>query len=371
MAAKRAEATARRPLERDLVMDLARRTAEPAVTILMPVEQPAIAHEEVELRLRAMTQRAIDITRSWWSASTAEQVAAQLERRELRPDLGHERGDGVAILVTPEDGLLLHLPFRVAEQVAVDRTFATRQLFEGVAGNPRYRVLVLDGHRARLYEGQGHLLDEVEAHGFPVQVEPPHEQDTPHRDFPRHEEAETEEHRYVYRAVDAALEAANRSTPLPIVVAATERELALFEGATSHAGPLIGRLRGNYAHAGPVELSAAVRPQLDADRATRQGQIVERLRDALGRHGAASGLHAVKAAAEQGRGHLLVVEEGFTFPRRWVDGLAAGKGSDPQLDFDDVVDDVIESVLLAGGDVEFVEDGALSDCAHIGVLLRY
>jgi hypothetical protein len=175
----------------------------------------------------------------------------------------------------------------------------------------------------------------------------------------------------VYRAVDAALEAANRSTPLPIVVAATERELALFEGATSHAGPLIGRLRGNYAHAGPVELSAAVRPQLDAHRATRQGQIVERLRDALGRHGAASGLHAVKAAAEQGRGHLLVVEEGFTFPRRWVDGLAAGKASDPQLDFDDVVDDVIESVLLAGGDVEFVEDGALSDCAHIGVLLRY
>jgi hypothetical protein len=253
----------------------------------------------------------------------------------------------------------------------VDRTFATRQLFEGVAGNPRYRVLVLDGHRARLYEGQGHLLDEVEAHGFPVQVDPPHEQDTPHRDFPRHEEAETEEHRFVYRAVDAALEAANRSTPLPIVVAATERELALFEGATSHAGPLIGRLRGNYAHAGPVELSAAVRPQLDADRATRQGQIVERLRDALGRHGAASGLHAVKAAAEQGRGHLLVVEEGFTFPQRWVDGLAAGKGSDPQLDFEDVVDDVIESVVLAGGDVEFVEDGALSDCGHIGVLLRY
>jgi hypothetical protein len=35
------------------------------------------------------------------------------------------------------------------------------------------------------------------------------------------------------------------------------------------------------------------------------------------------------------------------------------------------VDDVVETVLLAGGDVEFVDDGALSACGRIAMLLRY
>jgi hypothetical protein len=121
----------------------------------------------------------------------------------------------------------------------------------------------------------------------------------------------------------------------------------------------------------PGRLAAAVQPLLDAHPAAEGARIIERLREAHGRERAVFGLHAVKEAAEEGRGHLLVVEEGFTFPCHWVDGLAPSAGPDEQLDVDDVVDDVIETVLLADGSVEFVEDGALSDVGSIGMLLRY
>ena len=66
----------------------------------------------------------------------------------------------------------------------------------------------------------------------------------------------------------------------------------------------------------------------------------------------------------------LVVEEGFTVPRHWVDGLTPGDEPDAQLAVDDVVDDVIETVLLHGGEVAFVAPGTLDPEGHIGLILR-
>ena len=225
-------------VDQSQILELARRRGEPAVTILMPVAQPAAAHPEMHLRLRALVDRALDVTETWWGADAAEGVATQLHHPDLQPDPRAEAAQGLAILVTPDDGQLLHLPFAVVEQVVVDRTFATRQLLDGIARNPRYRVLVLDGHHARMFQGEGQRLVEVRAHGFPVHVEPPHEQDTPQKDFPIHEEAEREEHRIVYRAVDDALDAACRVDPLPVVVTGAERELVLFEEITAHGEPV-------------------------------------------------------------------------------------------------------------------------------------
>jgi hypothetical protein len=367
MPAKRADAV----LGRSQVLELASRTAEPAVTILVPLPQPLTAHPGTELRVRALVERALEITESWWGADAARRIAAQLERSQMELDLRNQRAHGLAFLVTPDDGQLLRLPFPVEEQVVVDRTFATRQLLEGIARNPRYRVLILDGHHAHLHEGQGRHLVEVTAYGFPVHVEPPHEQDTPQRDFPIRDQALEEEHRAVYRVVDRALDAASRAEQLPLVIAGAERELAFFDEVTAHGELVSGRLAGNYARTDPDRLADAVRPVLDAHFASEQAGVVECLREAHGREHAVFGLHAVKEAADEGRGHLLVVEEGFTFPGHWVDGLAPGAGPDEQLDFDDLVDDVIETVLLGGGGVEFVDDGALSDVGSIGLLLRY
>lgn len=371
MAAKRSDAVDSGVLDQSQVLELARRRAEPAVTILLSVAQPVAAHPELELRLRDLVDRALDATESWWGSEAAERLAAQLERPELRLDPLAETARGLAVLATPDDSELLRLPFAVEDQLAVNRTFATRQLFEGISRNPRYRVVVLDGPDARLYDGQGHHLTELDAYGFPLHVEPPHEQDTPRRDFPIHEEARREEHRIVYRAVDDALDRADRAEPLPVVVTGAERELALFEEVTGHRDLLVGRLPGNYARTSPDELATAIEPVLDAHRAEEQGLVAERVLEAHGSERAVTGLPAVKAAAEEGRGHLLVVEEGFTFSGHWVDGLTPGEAADEQLDVDEVVDDIIEKVLVAGGGVEFVADGSLADCGRIGLLLRY
>lgn len=58
-------------------------------------------------------------------------------------------------------------------------------------------------------------------------------------------------------------------------------------------------------------------------------------------------------------------------PRTWADGLVANEEADPQLDTEDMVDDVIEQVLRSGGEVTFVDRGGLDECGQIGLLLRW
>lgn len=356
-------------MERTEVLELARREAEPAVTIMLPVVQPAAAHPENPLNLRALLTQAGEIVETWWGREAAVAVRRQIDDLdlELGPD---ESARGLVLLATTEDCRVLRLPFAVDPQVVVDRTFATRQILEGLARHPRFRVLVLAGHRARLLEGRAEGLHEVTDGGFPLEVTPPHEWDAPQRDRPIHEGVASEEHRFVYRAVDVALDAACASDPLPLVVAAAERELAYFDEVTRHGALVVGRVRGNYDRAGPTELAEVVRPAVETYLGELRQQAVRRLREAYGRGMAVTDLVPVRQAAVAGRGHELIVEEGLTAPKHWLGSSGPGRTEDG-VPVDDAVDDIIEAVLRSGGTVEFVESGALDDLEHIGLIVRY
>ncbi|MDQ1295081.1 MAG: hypothetical protein QG608_2966, partial [Actinomycetota bacterium] len=76
----------------------------------------------------------------------------------------------------------------------------------------------------------------------------------------------------------------------------------------------------------------------------------------------------------QGRGDLLLVEEGYEQPAR-VDPVT--QNVEPTTDrdapgvVDDLVDEVIEAVLAARGRVHVVPDGTLAAHDRIAMKLRY
>jgi hypothetical protein len=358
-------------ITREEVLDLARARAEPAVSVLLPVPQPVAAHPETGLQLEALTTRAVEQVRAWWGSDAADAVAARFQEPACRIDPRQESARGLALFATPTSCTVLRLPFPVEEQVVVNRTFATRQLFAGLTRTPRARVLVLDGDDALLYLAQGSSLIEAEGTPFPLHVEAPREWDTPHRDRPIHEEVAAEQRRVVHRTVDAALDEADRTERLPVVVAATTRELAFFDEVTRHGDRIVGRIHGNAARTRPAVLAVDVVAVLAEHRRTIEADLVDRASEAVGQERAVTGLVAVAEAAKAGRGHLLVVEDHFRFPIHLVDGLTPGAGPDAQLVVEDLVDEVVEAVLLHGGEVEFVAPGALDDLGHIGLLLRY
>lgn len=351
------------------VVELARREAQPAVSILFPIEQPVAANPENGPGLRALIERALGTAELQWGAEAADRVQARIREAEPRiePD---ESARSLVVLATPDDCQVLRLPFPVAEQVVVNLRFATRQLLEGLARHPRLRVLVLAGSQARLYEGRGNQLGEVLAHGFPLEVVPPQEWDTPKADRPIHEEAERERHRIVYRAADAALTAATAAQRLPVVLTGAARELAFFDEVTANTDLVIGRVTGNHWRTPASTLAELVRPVVDAHLAKVRGEAAGRLQEAYGRGLAAIDLLEVQQAAEEGRGHDLIVEEGLR-SRTPAETRTLPGGSTDQRPTDDVVDEIIGSVLATGGRVDFVDPGALGEGRHLGLILRY
>lgn len=233
--------------------------------------------------------------------------------------------------------------------------------------HPALRVLLLSLAESRLFILTDDLAP-VRTNGFPVVVEAPHEEDTPHRDLPIHESAH-DEARFVFRAVDHALSEAD-GNGLPIIVVGPERDLSLFAEVSHHRHDIVGTVHGNHLHRRPDELLDVIEPARRAYLATLRGQAIAKLAHAIDAQRAAVDPLEVWRAAQEGRGHLLLVDRtaelrgemtGDHF--EWVDADGA--------DVPDAIPAIVMAVVEHGGEVVFTEPGELSGGTHLGLVLRY
>jgi hypothetical protein len=228
---------------------------------------------------------------------------------------------------------------------------------------------VLAQHRTRCVDIAGEQAVDRHDHGFPVEVEPPTESDTPHRDFPLDEHEKAEAAKFVFRAVDAALRRIEQDDDRPLVLLGTERDLAYFDEVARKNRRVLGRVHGNREGTSAVEIARLVRPIVDEEDLRTQRRVADEARDAIGSH-AVSGIVDVWQAARVGRGQRLVVESGYRYPAHLVDDvLAPAPDGDPGAV--DAVEEAIREVIRHDGDVMFVGAGTIADLDHVVLVTRY
>ena len=177
-----------------------------------------------------------------------------------------------------------------------------------------------------------------------------------------------------YKSVDDAYRPFAVDDPLPLVVAGVERNLTFFQEVSAHASSIISTIRGNYDRATVHELAQLTWPLVYEQLKEQRQEALTELDRAVGAHRCASTIGEVWRMAREGRGDTLFVEKGFLYPAH-VD--ASGSVLSPAEDaaepgvLDDAVDEVIETVLLKGGHVVFVDDGTLALYQRIALILRY
>ena len=93
------------------------------------------------------------------------------------------------------------------------------------------------------------------------------------------------------------------------------------------------------------------------------------VRDAMASH-AVAGVADVWAAANAGRGRRLVVEDGYRFPARVLNGSLEATPDGEAGSFD-AVDDAVAAVIRDGGDVVAVPAGDLADVGRIALVTRF
>jgi hypothetical protein len=261
------------------------------------------------------------------------------------------------------------------ERVHVGETFLTRDLVFAMNRTPRYWVLALSEKPTRLYEATRDDLIEIRDGGFPITHEGPGgEQPLPGGFGIKKSAYRDEYHRKFFRQIDTALKPFFADDPLPLAIVGVDRFLAFFKEVTEYKDSVLTALQGSHDKTSPAKLGKLIWPRVKEALAEQRQQVLSELDRAVGERKSASTIGEVWRLANEGRGHLLLVEKDFHFPAK-VDETGrhltpADDVTEPDV-IDDAVDEIIETVLSKQGRVVFLENGELETHQRIALILRY
>lgn len=346
----------------------------PAVSILMTTHRTVPENQQDPIRVKNMLDEAKQRLQDNFSERELAPVLAQLDEAVESIDYPHTL-EGLAIFANHEMQRVYYHAFAFQDRVVVDETFATRDLVFALNRIPRYRVLVLSEQSTSLFSGILDSLEEVRTKEFPLT----HGGPGGGSKLPGGEGINTsayrdDYHRQFFRKADAALKPLMAADPLPLVLVGIDRYFSFFNEVSEHRDAVIATLSGNHDKTSDHDLGKLVYPIVQDALTEQRKMALERLENAVGAQLCTSGIEDAWRMAQEGRGDLLLVEEGFHYSAR-VDSSGMKLMPDDDLTaidvMDDAVDELIEAVMSKGGKVMFVDDQILSNHQRVALILRY
>jgi Bacterial archaeo-eukaryotic release factor family 3 len=353
------------------VKELAGLDDEPAVSILCPLDPRRPGNARDATVLAQLRDDAVERLEHRLHGPAGGALIDRIHDAVDSVDLRHPTR-GVAVFVSANVSRVIGLELPVGPHVVVGERFAIRELVTALLRTRPARIVVLSQAKTRCIDIKGDDATERLDCGFPVEVVPPTEADTPHGDFPLSEREHSEAVKFTFRAVEHALRALQHRGTHQLVIVGTERDLAYFNDVTEQHANIVGHVAGNYERATPDQLARLVQPVLEAHEQRAHALACNEARDGIGTH-ALSGIAEVWAAARSGRGRRLLVEDGYCYPARVIAGELT---SAPEEDLGsvrtfDAASDTVDEVVRHDGDVVVVPPGSIADLGHIALLTRW
>jgi hypothetical protein len=158
-------------------------------------------------------------------------------------------------------------------------------------------------------------------------------------------------------------------------VLAPERVSGHFKSLTLHGSAIIDYIHGNFEEATVDDLKEILKPRIAEWKKVKEKDMLNQIEEAAGKKKLVAGMPGVWRTAMSGNGRLMIIENDYTYNAQHgtVDEVIY-KAIEPHNKFSytkDAVGQVMEKVLENGGDVEFVENGLLTNYQGIVLLQRY
>ena len=331
------------------VADLAVSTGYPCISVLLPTEpaprmtsadldrlQALVAEVDQQLREQGVTRR----------AHLLRKLHDQVGRSAAQPT-----DRALVIYVSLAVSRAFRLPQAVQARVVVEPTFATRALVSALHRMPPHVVLVLQPTVAHLYaaaDGGLRLVGRC----------------TPERT------------RAYLREVDRMLGDYRAEHPSPLVLAGSPHLLDRFCGLSRNLDRLAGRVDPRDQETA-LDLALAGAEAIEDYLRTRREDALDQLDHALrDRPGdVASGIDQCWRSVQMRAPGMLLVEENYISPGTpellsGANSTATSLNQDGSWLVHDLVDDLMEHVILRGGQLALVGDGELAGHDRIALVSR-
>jgi hypothetical protein len=345
----------------------------PSLSLLAPTHRTAPARQKDRIVVKNLAAEGVKRLQSEFKKREVASLVQNLNRLVGRVDWDHSL-EGLALFASRDIATAIQLPFRVKARVAIDKTFATKDLVFALNRSPRYRVLVLTEKPTRLFEAMTNALTEITDKPFPMTHKGPGGASRlPGGKGINRSAVRDESHRQFFRKVDAALASIQKEDHLPLVVVGIDRYLAFYQEVTNDPDAIVGVVAGSHDKPNPSTLGKLVWPVFKAGNTLKRTRALARLHEAVSVNRHASGIDQVWRAAYEKRCQALLVETGLhhradVSPEGDRLLTYSGRGA---AALDDAVDEVIEKALSDGGEVFFYDPGVLDLHQGIAAILRY
>jgi hypothetical protein len=284
--------------------------------------------------------------------------------------------NGLAIYVSPHHAKVVHLPFEVTEKVIVDDSFEIRDLLYSAKMNKQYLLVMMTKNGVRTTLGYGNTFIPVKYKNMPENItDVTNSHSLPGWDYLDTEAFDEKNAHNFIRFVDDVIEREVTAANIPaVIVIGDVKAIGYMRSITSNARKIIGYVEGNYDHATTPEIRKKIEPILEKLNEDAENNSLRMLATAVGNDHYESGIAQVWKAAQEGRARLLLVERDFvqsaTISENGfslvLDEVVAGS----TRHIEDAVDDIIETVIKNGGDVQFVRNGRLDAYERIALVTR-
>ena len=333
----------------------------PAVSVVLAVAGPTFGDADRGRGEELATEAAHRLSYEFGPSAVAAIVDPI--RRALADIVGARVDGGVAILHTTDELHAFRLSITPTERVAVDPTFATRDLVRSLAESEPYGVVVLAKDRARIVAvtpDGARLVAEIDERdqrpGLADRRGHLHQAERGERD---QRQIEAFMARVSHR-IDT--EPALRS--LDLVVVAPDHLSTRFQRLhrSTHGARIAGRIPGNRMNESPESVAAITRTVIRSHRAASEHEVLDQLARAEREGRADRGVEATWHVLHQHSRLHLVVEHDFVYAAYLAsDGLHVVPASVPETPSatDDLVDEMIELAMAKRGTVSFVAPGSL------------
>lgn len=350
------------------VADLTVSAAYPCISVLMPTEPaPRMTPSDVEA-LHGLVEDVDQRLREQEIPAPGRLMRKLVSQVQLVS--GEPTDRAVAIYVSLAVSRTFWLSTPVTARAVVEPTFATRPLVTALHRTPPHVLLVLHPTCAHLYHGADGGLRLV---GSRDSFQGPRPLRAPQQDQDVRGETVADQTDAFLRAVDRLLGRYRAEHPSPLVLGGSPLVVDRFRAISRHLDRLAGRIppaRGETAS----DLARASSEVVQHYLRSRREEALSDLRTALAsRPGdVASGMAACWRAAYQRVPSMLMVEHDFISPGRPEDYVPA-QGTRPRSvapPVHDLVDDLIEAVIMRGGQLALVDNEDLAAHGRVALLSR-